>query len=698
MTSPISSHDWVSSTNIPTFASLSTSSSQGGFLPESPFDDDSRKRPNTAPESTLEKSPSLTESNFFETGYVDDESHFVQRTISPIYGGPTSYKYRNRINSLSSQDSGIFSDILSPDSSQFDSYRSSCTSPNDSKLIFSAATDLRLDAQHSRQTSAPETITTHSFFPIPPRRSKLITSRCTQTHPYRLPSKSPSILNKSPFFSPKSTQSFKRPLTPLPRIGSSLETPLAFQTSQSQTELASYNLEDNLPISFPSIFPNSPFSSSTPAKPEPNDTISSDVLSTSPAEDKVFPLSQASIYHSLEDLPSLNDGPMMSFSDVSTTRITSNYPLLPRSCTSVSSGSRSSSEESLLYHTPEKEPDKKFLDPISSEKLSSINLFSKYHCHEIISSQVPEFPPIVTHRQQRQTNQQHEYLGKYRITDQIGSGTYGHVQKAWDPDCQRYVAIKTFVNHEPYRGIPQHTYREIRTFQFKSHPGLLESIEVIQTENGPCGFPLLHLVTEFIDQDLKVYIEKSPHLLVEQKIKSIMVQLSAAIGHLNWVLRIMHRDLKPANILISHNGVVKIADFGMAKHYKYLKLLTPHVVTLWYRAPEILMNCAYDFAVDVWSLGCIFAELYNKFPFFEGTSEITQLSLIISRIGLPPRHKWSSDSPVQYDQFRNNACLPLHQFIPTAPVAALQGVEAMLEFDPETRIKSDKLDSLNYFK
>ena len=626
--------------------------------------------------------------------------------------GP-GFKFRNRINSLSSQDSGIFSDIITPDSSQFESLRSSCTSPNDSKLIFSAATDLRYDSQHVRQASSPENF---PFFPAPPRRARILSpSRCNSAHPYRLPpSKSPGHFAKTSFFSPsRSPAYFKRPLTPLPRITPTLNT-LNIPTSHSQLA-PSYDLEDPLPgVSLPSIFPDSPvtnnFAIATPVKQKLElSDMSFSNLSSSPCDEKQFPLSQASSYYSVEDLSVLNDSsssPILAFSDVTTTRITSSYTFLPRSCTSVSSASRTSSEESLLYHTPEKESDKKTLDFISSQKLSNMSFISKLQCHEYLPQSI-ELPPIFTScKQPRQQQEEVEQLGQqredefiesYKVIGHIGSGSYGHVKKAWDARNQKFVAIKTLVNKEPYRGIPQHTLREIRTFQFKSHPGLLDLIEVIQTEDGPCGFPLLHLVTEFIDQDLKVFIEKMPQLLVESKIKSIMVQLVQAVGHLNWVLRIMHRDLKPANILISHTGVVKIADFGMAKVYKYKKILTPRVVTLWYRAPEILMNCEYHFAVDVWSLGCIFAELYNRIPLFEGNSEIAQLNLIIVRIGMPPRHKWPSSSPVLYDQFKNNTYIPIHQFLPTAPLPAIQTIEAMLEFDPEARVASDRLQELPYF-
>ena len=434
-----------------------------------------------------------------------------------------------------------------------------------------------------------------------------------------------------------------------------------------------------------------------------NETPVSNVTESPFEEKQFFPLSQASSYYSLEDLPAIIDAntspslasistPHLTFSEAIPTRTTSNYSLIPRSGISVSSGSRTSSEESLIYHTPEKCEEKKKLEAISAEKIGKINM--KYFCDETFPSQQLEFPPIMPAKLQKQP----KFIGKYEIIDQIGSGSYGHVQKAWDFDTESYVAIKTFVNREPYKGIPQHTYREIRAFQYKSHSGLLASIEVLQTENGPCGFPMLHLVTEFIDQDLKIFIERQPHLLMEDKIKSIMTQLISAVSHLNWVLRIMHRDLKPANILISHDGIIKIADFGMAKHYKYMKLLTPHVVTLWYRAPEILMNCAYDYAVDVWSLGCIFAELYTRLPFFEGNSEIAQLALIISRTGLPPRDKWSPDSPIPYGQFTNTSCIPMEQFLPTAPSCALRAIKSMLEFDSDTRVRSDELERLEYFK
>ena len=599
----------------------------------------------------------------------------------------------------------MFSDstsIRSPDS-QFDSHpRISCFSPTatEANITFSAARDLRQEPQHQRQTSAPDHFTTNpTCFPPPPRRSRIVNpSICTQTHPYRLPtSKSPAANSRTSFFSSPRRQSFKRPTTPLPRITGK------FDNSISSKDLP-YDSGNSLAL--PSIFPTGTFQyNSTPVRYTLDLSSQSETPVTastqSPLEEKqFFPLSQASSYYSLEDLPGITETntsplasvstPLLTFSDADTTRITSNYSLLSRSGLSVSSGSRTSSEESLLYHTPDKGEDKKKFESLSAEKLAKIVLIS----NDTIPNPESEFPPIVPADVLRHP----KFIGKYEIIGQIGSGTYGHVQKAWDAATRNFVAIKTFVNREPYNGIPQHTYREIRTFQFKSHPGLLESVEVIQTENGPCGFPMLHLVTEFIDQDLKIFIEERPQLLVEDKIYSIMTQVISAVSHLNWVLRIMHRDLKPANILISDEGVIKIADFGMAKHYKYMKLLTPHVVTLWYRAPEILLNLEYDFGIDVWSIGCIFAELYNKTPFFEGNNEISQLSLIISRIGLPPPYKWPNNCPVSYEQFENNTCLPLNELLPTATPSAIKAIETMLEFDSDSRVRSDQLDQLDYFK
>lgn len=133
--------------------------------------------------------------------------------------------------------------------------------------------------------------------------------------------------------------------------------------------------------------------------------------------------------------------------------------------------------------------------------------------------------------------------------------------------------------------------------------------------------------------------QKVPFTL--QTVKSLLYQLVSAIAHLhaNWIL---HRDLKSSNLLMSANGVLKVADFGLAREYgSPLKDYTPLVVTLWYRAPELLLQAErYSYSIDNWSIGCIFAELLNLKPLFAGKSEIEQLNLIFKELGTPSEKIW----------------------------------------------------------
>lgn len=116
---------------------------------------------------------------------------------------------------------------------------------------------------------------------------------------------------------------------------------------------------------------------------------------------------------------------------------------------------------------------------------------------------------------------------------------------------------------------------------------------------------------------------------------------------------VVHRDLKPANILVTSSGQVKIADFGLARFYLQAQTLTLVVVTLWYRAPEVLLQSSYATAVDIWSCGCIFAELVNRRALFAGRSENDQLYKIFSWIGAPSPLEWPRDVSINLNNFEN---------------------------------------------
>lgn len=135
----------------------------------------------------------------------------------------------------------------------------------------------------------------------------------------------------------------------------------------------------------------------------------------------------------------------------------------------------------------------------------------------------------------------------------------------------------------------------------------------------------VYIVMDFIEHDLRTLMENMDKPFLQSEVKTLMHQLLSATQamHSRWI---MHRDLKSSNLLMTNRGVMKVADFGLATTFGDPAVdLTRTVVTLWYRAPEILLSASkYDSAVDMWSVGCIFAELMLKKPFLQGSSDMDQ--------------------------------------------------------------------------
>ena len=146
---------------------------------------------------------------------------------------------------------------------------------------------------------------------------------------------------------------------------------------------------------------------------------------------------------------------------------------------------------------------------------------------------------------------------------------------------------------------------------------------------------------EFLEHDLKTLLEDMAEPFLPSETKTIMLQIVSGVEYLHANL-ILHRDLKTSNLLLNNRGELKLADFGMARYTSNPPpKLTQLVVTLWYRAPELLLGAAdYDYEVDVWSLGCIFAELLAKEPLFQGKNEVDQLSKIFTLLGTPTNETW----------------------------------------------------------
>lgn len=240
--------------------------------------------------------------------------------------------------------------------------------------------------------------------------------------------------------------------------------------------------------------------------------------------------------------------------------------------------------------------------------------------------------------------------------DLVGEGTYGCVYKAKEKQNQRQVAIKKFKPTKEGEGISLTAYREIMLLRELDHENIVR-VRNITVEPKDKS---LSLVLDYAEYDLSEIIRYHHKSIrnppTEYTIKSLMWQLLNGINflHQNWII---HRDLKPSNILIMtegpEQGMVKIADFGLARIFQSpLRPLSENgvVVTIWYRAPELLLGSKhYTKAVDVWAIGCIFAELLTTNPLFPGKEkdqknpnlfQDIQLDKIFNVLGKPFSQNW----------------------------------------------------------
>ena len=183
------------------------------------------------------------------------------------------------------------------------------------------------------------------------------------------------------------------------------------------------------------------------------------------------------------------------------------------------------------------------------------------------------------------------------------------------------LAVKDIKIDHIEDGIPSTAIREIAVLQeLRNNPQIVNLQEIVHGENRD----RLFLLFEYFNQDMKKYLDKVGEPLAPEAVRSILYQLLKGTVFCH-ERRIMHRDLKPSNLLVSPDGrKIKIADFGLARTMGLpLKTYTHEVVTLWYRAPEVLLGSKiYSTAIDVWSIGAIFYELAHKKPLFAGDSEI----------------------------------------------------------------------------
>lgn len=276
-----------------------------------------------------------------------------------------------------------------------------------------------------------------------------------------------------------------------------------------------------------------------------------------------------------------------------------------------------------------------------------------------------------------------------------GEGTYGVVYKAEEIATGRMVALKKIRLEIEDEGIPSTALREISLLKELDHANIVKLLDVEHSEHR------LYLVFEWLDQDLKKYMDsRGPQGMSQALVKSYMYQLTRGM-HFCHQRGIMHRDLKPQNLLINRNGVLKIADFGLARAFQIpIRTYTHEVVTLWYRAPEILLGQRqYACPVDMWSIGVIFAEMLKNKALWPGDSEIDELYRIFRMLGTPTDTTWPgvSDLPDYSASFPNWPKQNLKKYVPTATKTALNLMEHMLKYEPAARITAKHALQHEYF-
>eukprot|EP00730_Choanoeca_flexa_P016450 TRINITY_DN7771_c0_g1_i1.p1 TRINITY_DN7771_c0_g1~~TRINITY_DN7771_c0_g1_i1.p1 ORF type:complete len:344 (+),score=73.55 TRINITY_DN7771_c0_g1_i1:22-1032(+) len=276
-------------------------------------------------------------------------------------------------------------------------------------------------------------------------------------------------------------------------------------------------------------------------------------------------------------------------------------------------------------------------------------------------------------------------MEKYLKIEKIGEGTYGTVYKAKVRATGQMVALKKIKLEQEDEGVPSTAIREISLLKELDHPNIVRLMEVIHSENK------LYLVFEFLDQDLKKHMDEARNGLEPRLVKSYMLQLLKGLEFCH-ARRVLHRDLKPQNLLINREGFIKLADFGLARAFGIpVRAYTHEVVTLWYRAPEILLGQRqYACPVDMWSVGCIFAEMVTRRPLFPGDSEIDELFKIFRALGTPNDATWPGVTSLP----DYKGCFPawrgqdLASLVPGLDEAGLDLLQKMLTYDPSTRISA----------
>ncbi|XP_053205667.1 cyclin-dependent kinase 16-like isoform X2 [Panonychus citri] len=285
-------------------------------------------------------------------------------------------------------------------------------------------------------------------------------------------------------------------------------------------------------------------------------------------------------------------------------------------------------------------------------------------------------------------------LESYVKISKLGEGTYATVYKGQSRLNKSLVALKEirFAHEE---GTPCTAIREVSLLRGLKHNNIVTLHDIIHTDKT------LTLVFEYLEQDLRQYMNNCANLLSKNNVKIFLFQLLRGLSYIHH-RQILHRDLKPQNLLINEKGELKLADFGLARAKSVpTKTYSNEVVTLWYRPPDVLLGSThYTTSIDMWGVGCIFHEMVTDKPMFMGANVEDQLNLIFKIMGSPSEDTWTTlaqniklnsnidltDSMrTKYSRYKRS----LSERIRRLDVDGLDLLYRFLEYEPTFRLTAD---------
>lgn len=300
---------------------------------------------------------------------------------------------------------------------------------------------------------------------------------------------------------------------------------------------------------------------------------------------------------------------------------------------------------------------------------------------------------------------------RYEMIRTIGSGAYGVVISAKDKAKGGNVAIKMIPRAFNDEIDAKRILREIKLMKHFTHENIVNIVDMMPPDVAYLDdYNDVYLVTDLMETDLHRIIYSKQPLSIDHT-QYFVYQLLRGLKYIHSA-NVIHRDLKPSNLLVNSNCDLKICDFGLARGIKPghgteekcgSMLLTEYVVTRWYRAPEIMLAChEYSKPVDLWSVGCIFAELIQRKPYFPGDDYIDQLTIIAEKLGKLPDNELdfvTSDKAKRFlRKLPNKPPASMSRQFPGAPTEALNALRKMLQIHPKKRHTVEQSLSHPFFR